>query len=211
MRVGIGLPAYGGTVCAWQGITWLTLGARLGAHPNISLAMFLPVDICGVDRARNHLLKIARDSNLDWLLMMDSDVWVEGKGDLLKMIHDAEMRKASVVGPSVIMRGAKQVPMVYKFEEKASQEIIGQKTVEGKLFEPKAGEVTEVDAIGGSCMAIHLKRTEGCYFAFTGNVSEDLEFCRQVREKGGKVLVDGRIRTCHLDRQTSIILVWEGA
>jgi hypothetical protein len=44
-----------------------------------------------------------------------------------------------------------------------------------------------------------IERTKAT-FRFTDELSEDLEFCRQVREGSGKIFVDTRVRTAHLSR-----------
>ena len=236
MRIAIGLPAYGGKVVSHQGMTWIRLGSQLGLHPKCQVISFMTVDICGVDRARNYLLQQAREAKADWLLSIDSDVWID-RGDLFQMIEDGEKMEAAVIGPPVMMRGAVQKPMVYRFVNKIrpcvsdvckraeghSGECIydqekavvadgldqnRQRTVEGHLVDVEHRKVSEVDAIGGSCLAINLHRIGQSQFCFTPTISEDLEFCRQVKEIDGKILVDGRIRTCHMDR-TSSILVWE--
>lgn len=209
MRIAIGLPAYGGKVVSHQGMTWIRLGSQLGLHPDCQVIGFMPVDICGIDRARNYLLQQAREAKADWLLMIDSDVWID-RGDLFQMIEDGEKMGAAVIGPPVMMRGAVQKPMVYRFKRLARMNVSDgsvEAHVEGVLHDVEAGKVSEVDAIGGSCLAINLHRIGQSQFCFTPAISEDLEFCRQVKEIGEKILVDGRIRTCHMDRSSSI-LVW---
>ncbi len=56
----------------------------------------------------------------------------------------------------------------------------------------------DVDAIGAACMAINLQLLGDAVFQFTDTLSEDLEFCRQIKEQGGKILVDTSVKTAHL-------------
>jgi hypothetical protein len=193
---------------------WLELGSALAqSFERFELAMFGYVDISPVDRARNMLMARAMLASADWLLMVDADTWVESATSaadaglsLLRMISDADRAGATVVGAPVVCRTTalddKPKLSVWHGVVQTTQTANpdGLLAVRYQAATSVFG-VGECDAIGAACMAINLHKVGDAHFAFTPDLSEDLEFCRQVRAMGGKIIVDGRVRTGHLARQ----------
>lgn len=196
IKLGIGTPAYGGNITSRQSQMWFDIGKQAVAWGDrISVEKILNIDTCGIDRARNILVAKAMQFNLDWLLMIDADTWGDGSG-LLRMILAANEQNAAVVAAPVFLRGApgdafrlnvyRYLGQLDRYESYSSLEF------------DAAASTFKVDAVGAALMAINLRKIGFATFKFTDRLSEDLEFCRQVRENGGKILVDKRVETGHL-------------
>lgn len=221
LKLAIGLPAYGGQVSAHHARMWLELGNVLGASSDrFQLIGFNYLDMNPIDRARNFLLADAMRRGADWLFMIDADTWIVGDQhedagfQLLRMISDAERREAAIVMAPVMARQVdptKRTVMAYRVAGEANPSI---DSVDGRgqghtpitLADEKRGLV-EVDAGATACMAIDLHQANNrgmAIFQFTPELSEDLFFCKTVREHGGKIFVDTRVRTAHLSRPAPI-------
>lgn len=217
IRLAIGIPAYGGQVSAAHAQMWLELGAMLrSSNERFVLGMMGYADVNGVDRARNYLVAAAMIKNCDWLLMVDADTFVEadrGAGDadagfmLLRMISDAARVNATIVSAPVIRRVAasdKREFAVYRQIDPTEGRPSGHEPMlKAEMItslSAATGPLHEVFAVGAACMAIDLHKIGDSMFKFTETLSEDLEFCRQIRELGGKILVDKRVRTGHMSR-----------
>lgn len=198
IRLAVGLPSYGGRVSTEHCRMWLEMGHTLAcSERRFEFKHFEYVDVCGIERARNALVAKAMVEGASWLLMIDSDTWVEGGADgagvaLLRMISEAQKAGAALVGAPVVRRRLQHEPgsfLVYK---------------NGPDGKPFAAVITkqlfEIDAIGAACIAMDLEKIGNAVFRFTDALSEDLEFCRQIREAGGKIMCDGRVQTAHLSR-----------
>jgi len=213
LRLAIGIPAYGGRITAEHAKMWLEFGNVLAqSHERFELVMQGFVDLQPVDRARNMLLARAMLTRADWLLMIDADTWVESDTPhcdaglfLLRMISDADRAGATVVGAPVVCRTTDR-------DEKLKLSVWHRvaDTTEADHDRQRLQAATSVfgvgecDAIGAACMAINLHKIGEACFAFTPELSEDLEFCRQVKMAGGKIIVDGRVRTGHLSRSHAL-------
>ena len=105
LRLAVGIPAYRGQICAAQSIMWAQFGGACARVPdNVQVVMFVHVDTCGIDRARNALVQQAIVARADWLLMVDSDTFAVAGKDLLRMILERPAG-AAVVGAPVVRRG----------------------------------------------------------------------------------------------------------
>lgn len=201
LNLAVGVPAYGGKLVSEHARMFLELGNSLAcSSERFELVMFATADINGVDRARNFLLAGAMIKSADWLLMIDADTWVESNDVsvdagflLLRMISDADRAEATIVSAPVILRAVAKpdnssLPMAIYSETEAGHIAVTQ-AVSGQAY-----------AVGAACMAINLHKIAEAKFQFTDDLSEDLDFCRQIRGLGGKIIVDARVRTGHLSR-----------
>ena len=194
IRLGVGLPAYKGLVCSAHPKMWMQFGSAINKNsPLVRLEAFFDVDICGIDHARNAILDTCRAGELDWALMVDSDTWVDHGRSLLTMILDADAADATMVGCPVVMKDERQAN-VFRYNE------------EGRLRPSSSiGGLFEVDGIGGAIIAVNLKKSGKAHFKFTDRTGEDLEFCHQVRQGGGKILCDSRIKTLHVSKPDILV------
>ena len=112
LSVLVGIPAYGGLARAEQTAMWFELGhAFATAEDRFRFAGIKLIDSQPIDRVRNLLIAEARQRQVDWLLMIDTDVWIDGTDEepagyqLLRMISEADRRGAAIVGAHVQRRG----------------------------------------------------------------------------------------------------------
>jgi len=214
IRLGIGIPAYGGYVHAEHAQMFTELGAMLArSESRFELKMQGYVDIQPVDRARNFLLAHAMNAGCDWLFMIDADTFVKpDRSDesidagfaILRMISEADRAGATIVAAPVLKRIARptdrQEFTVFAKADPTPERPSGCRPLTSLFEIVDGGPFGKAHAVGTACIAINLHKIGESMFAFTDVLSEDLEFCRQVRELGGKILVDTRVRTAHMTR-----------
>jgi GT2 family glycosyltransferase len=198
IRLAFGIPAYGSKIAADHAKMWISMGAALLADHRFEFGAFITMDICGVDKARNFLIAYAMKESCDWLLMIDADTWVSKGSLLLQMIRDADVLGATIVGAPVYRRvETKEQLNAYVWKD-------------GKLVAPYfigKDMITEVDGIGAAVMAMNLHKIGDASFKFTDELSEDLDFCKQIQMRGGHVYCDLRVDTHHV--KTSV-MSWPG-
>lgn len=201
LRLTIGIPAYGGQISANHAAMWLDFGVGYSStwRERFEVRTIVHVDVNGTHVARNRLLQVAHECGADWLLMIDADTWVLGNVSvsLLRMIDEADHDLIAVVAAPVRMR---QPP----------HEIAAWRRIDDQAFpvaEPLQRGFNEVDEVGAACMAVnmHAVNQANARFEFTEALSEDREFCRQMRAAGHRICVDGRVRTGHLSKPPPLL------
>lgn len=221
LRLAIVSPAYGGVIAAEQARMWADFGNIAGAsNDRFRLTAMGYVDVNPVSRARNQAIMQAALLSSDWLLMIDADTWVVDNGDetagfqLLRMISDAARAKAVLVSAPVVLRATQeqmqQGPDAYHLA------VYDPPSEDGKYngkplawLREQSRALTSVFAVGAACFALHVPTiTESMLlYEFTKDLSEDLDFCRQIREKcgDGKILLDPRVATGHRSRSFPLL------
>jgi hypothetical protein len=205
----IALIAYGGQVTSNQALMWLTLGSSLQDRRRFRLIQSNTWDINPVDRARNVALASAMAADADWLLMLDADVFAQrglsgqsGGWALLNMIDDADAAGFDVVAAPVVRRLNAPLPMVYRLRV-ADNWLL---PIENIDLETEPRGLVPIDAAATAIMAINLHAVGEASFRFVEagpnqqGLSEDLEFCRQMKAQGRKIACDTRIVTGHMAR-----------
>lgn len=215
LKISLGVPAYGSMVHAGHIRMWAEIGNTIGASPDrFQLTDLGYVDLNGIDRARNWLLAKAFKLGADWLVMIDADTWIESVGaedagfQLARMVSDADRAGAIIVGAPVARRGAERHEvMVYRGDPRSSKP--GQ--LEPISVEELGRGLKPVDALATAVFAVKITAIGECRFAFTDELSEDLDFCAQVRNHAAfhrpltpAILVDTRVNTRHLSRPFAI-------
>lgn len=222
IKLAIGVPAYGGRVSMEHARMWITLGRALCASAErFTLGMEGFVDVAGIDRARNILLAHAMRIGCDWLFTIDADTWVEAYPDspvtagemILRMISDADRAGYAIVAGGVVRRStdglrgvmATRGVMAYKTLDEHGR-YNGEMSIERfrteRALSTKTSGLVEVEAVATACIAMNLHKVNeaNATFRFTDKLSEDLEFCRQMRAAGHRIALDTRVRTAHLSR-----------
>lgn len=212
IKIAVALPHYGGKCDSHHAEMWAAFAATaIDNRDRFQVVRFTIVDVCGIDRARNECVRRARDADADWLLMIDADTWVEDGGDLVQMISNGHKLGATIIGAAVQRRRNESDlgPTMMVYRQKLPGEVVsipaqqlrhpGTKHAhEERLHCTSLLGVVEVDAIATACIAINMRHVEfmdAPVFRFTDIESEDIDFCRRVREmRGGwiKVGVDGK-------------------
>lgn len=208
LKLFIGVPAYGGFVRSETIKMWLELGRSIAeAGDRFELIGIANLDTQPIDRARNFLVAHAMQANADWLLMIDADTWVESITmpdgietagfQLLRMISQADRANVAVVGAPVQRRGGEGLNVT-------GVPLVGPKISLRVKDPPMLPELRSCDSIGAAIMAIRLDKIGEITFKWTDTLGEDLNFCKDVREAGGRIYVDGRVKSAHMDRPTPL-------
>ena len=197
MRVTLGIPTLGdvnGSLYA----SHLALAASMGSKVD---AMIVP-SVFGISphsRAREVVIEKAIDFNSDYLLFLDSDM-VPPANAFHRLLETLERTKASMVAGHFYRRR-------YPFT------LTWFKTVDGKNIEVSAEpevDFAEIDSCGLACNLIDIKwvreHLEKPFF-FIGEkkingqsefVWEDAWFCHKIKEAGGLIVGDARVRVGHM-------------
>lgn len=194
IRLALAIPAYKDAVTVKQAGMWLEIGQALAEYGDqITLSGLITVDTCGVDRARNYLLAHAMKINADWLLMVDSDTWANGR-DLLRMIIACAARGAAICGAPVYRRGFTENSLNVYRKTASGLRVCDESDLEALPV------IFDAAAIGAAVMAVNLHKIGDEVFKFTDTQSEDLYFCERIRMIGGDILVDKRVSTGHMGK-----------
>lgn len=215
IKLGIGLPAYGGKISAEHARMWLEVGHALAASSGRFVLTMLPsiVDVCQVDKARCMLVDAAIEAQCDWLLMLDADTWVAEGYQLLVMISEAERQGSHVVVGAVPRRNTDGTRELMAYQAWAGEVTSGIAAVTDAGLQIAATDLIPITEAATACMAINLpfvtKHLARPWFRFTETASEDRDFCRRINHAGGVIVVDRRVQTRHLNRPA--VLTWDGA
>jgi len=203
IRLALGIPAYGGKIVAEQARMWMELGNVLGGSPRFELAWQGYIDVNPISKARNQIASEARSADADWLFSIDADTWVEGDSIddagvmILRMISEAERAGAWLVSAPVVKRSTESdADTLAIYNESGETLSVGGLRKLAKI----ASQLVDTDAVGAACFAVDLKQTKDIKYRFADDLSEDLDFCRTIRNMGGRVMVDLRVTTAHLSR-----------
>jgi hypothetical protein len=215
IKLAVAIPAYGGQVDAGHCGTFLSLGHALAASEDRwDLVSWQVLDCNPVAVARNIAMAGALAAGADWLLMLDADTTCEGPRDdvptggyfLLEMISSGQRLrelegKIAAVGAAVASRRHGR-PMVW----------VEDSEIPGSFTEcATGGGLREISRIATACVAVNLGWIRDCWpdppwftHAFSHKsivaVGEDVWFCDEARARGGKIYVDGRVKTEHVMR-----------
>lgn len=167
-----------------------------------------------VDRARNQLVQMALDDNMDYILFIDSDIlfWTGYIEELIKMAE----KGAKVASGLYFQKRPPYVPMVMKLNEDGTHSVI--KDIEDKYLMTDTLHhyfTVEVDAVGlGFCIikAEIFKQMPYPWFKFEWknsecvcggmhglmyNVGEDVYFCNQLNRLGIKITLNKQLICMH--------------
>lgn len=202
IKLAVGLPHYRGSCSFEHCRMWMEFGAVINeSSERFKLVSFALVDECGIDRARNKCMQHAQEADADWLLMIDADTWVSDGGDLLQMISDADKIDATIAGAAVPRRNIDGQHTLMVYAAPVAGELISltaagifNRAAEVEFEQIGLRTLAPVDAMATACMAINLRHAEFLdrpFFRFTNTESEDIDFCRRIREmRGGYMIVD---------------------
>lgn len=149
---------------------------------------------CDLVWLRNTTLDKAIEGGFDWLFSQDADVYSAAKGGPLKYLLDTAIKtNATITSPLVSLR---TVPP------------------KANAWPVKIGEVYEAEKVGTGMVLLNLNLIRDWYSDYKGPcfartydtdkgvhqaVGLDIFFSYVVRQHGGKIVIDGRIPTTHVD------------
>jgi GT2 family glycosyltransferase len=165
---------------------------------------FLCVKGLPVKDAREHLAKEALKAKSKYLWFVDDDT-IPPPNTLRRLVYILENN------PDVMVAGG-----VYVCKADPPTPVVFRKTGLGPFWHWKVGEVFEVESMGAGCMLINcevFKHLTPPYFPWpeefsdevngkSNAVSEDVSFCRKVREAGFRIAAHGGILCDHFDVTT---------
>ncbi len=199
----LGIPAYRGNVHGGHLEQMMSLcGATFAAQGMLSFVGLVRPDTCSVDRSRNHIVSHALKAKAHAVLMCDADTYHPIAADLVKMMAAANDRHAAVIAAPVKLRGKPGWNVLARRPDEAPAEFVAP--------EHWKGRIAEVERIGTACMAINLNwirdhwpeqpwfQTRHLSGGDPRSIGEDINFCDQVRDRGGTILADGRFEPIHV-------------
>ena len=196
----IAAPSYDGTITVWHASA-LSETCKLGLTKEINVyCIYMSYDSL-VQRARNDIVQLALDQQVDDLVFIDCDVdWTPE--DFFKLLeYDVD-----VVGGIYPKKGdtedypVKALNQNLKFEENGLIEVEGIATGFLRLTR-KALQTVSDDSI--EYTESHKPKPIKMVFDITVDekgelISEDIVFCRKWRKLGGKVWLDPSIKLSHV-------------
>jgi len=147
--------------------------------------------------SRNLIVKGALRENADWILMWDSDIQVKDNRFLEFLIETAYKNDAAVVGLPCRLKSPTEIKFNFAMKTHDKGYV---------NFSELPPEPREVDVIGTGVMLINMGWLRknwpiGPWFTVidteSGSFPEDWTFCEWVKSRGGKVMVDPRVKTVH--------------
>lgn len=159
-----------------------------------------------VDEARNTIVDMALQQKAEYLFFIDDDV-ICPKYTVLALGNILEKQKDEGV---MVATG------IYCTKNFSPSPVIYKDGVSGNYWDWEVNQEFEVDACGAGCMLVNMKVFENLkkpYFQFTQEykplpdgdqilnvVSEDVNFCRQVRNAGFKIMAHGAVLCQHYNQ-----------
>ena len=195
MKVALVSPDYGGTCTTANKFThgsdreWL----QANGHQHFTFG----TDAVDISTVRNKAMHHALDNGCDRLLMVDSDVAVEGGQSALQyLMPTMTERDAALAGIPVLLRRAEQLP-----DGRWKNTVNCSPIFAGEVYQGRV-------ATGILLIDLHqvCKLPEPWFFDTRNEqntertVTQDMYFCDKVREAGLKVYVDFRAPTIHRAR-----------
>jgi hypothetical protein len=165
---------------------------------------YAPVHGKDIDEARNAIVELAMKHEIKYLFFLDDDV-TPTKNVIAKFVYYLEQphhKDVMVLGGIYCSKTDPPVPLVFKQTDGSS----------GPSYDWKMGDVFECEGLATGCMMIRMElfsQLEKPFFKTvdepstptTGTtvVTDDLYFCKKVREKGFKIVADSNIWGLHWD------------
>lgn len=189
MKVLIGIPTRGMVSMDWA-LSLAALQAPAGVEIHRREIQGAPID-----HMRNTLAEMVLREGFDYIFFNDDDTCVPERG-LIQLMS----RNLDVVSGLYYTRHQPIEPLMYRETDKGRW----------RITDYSIGQLLEVDHVGAGCLLIKrevLEKVGYPWFRWTAHdatlpnrdrFSEDLFFCRRVREAGLKVHMDTSVRCVHV-------------
>lgn len=145
-----------------------------------------------IDENRNNLVKKVLELDIDYLLMIDTDMVFKPE-DIEKI--EKHLASGLDIVSGFCRRGGDALPAIFKWDKEVGD-------YQACLVDSSG--VIEVEAVGGAFLAISKKVLESIPFPFSFLTinnkwqGEDISFCHRAREKGFKIYCDLDLKIGHL-------------
>lgn len=152
--------------------------------------------------AREKLIREARDREMDYVIQFDNDMVLPPTFAESMLMTMEEHPEIDVLGALAFMRNAPHYPVIYNTVEGYDPVLRTDYYINQYVKRYPKDTLVECDAVGfgGVCIRMDFvreKMTEP-YFMSTTQTGEDLWFCKKVKEAGGRVFMDTRIKLGHI-------------
>lgn len=153
---------------------------------------FVPIRGLPIDEARNLLAKTAIEHQSKYLFFIDDDT-APPQNALTRLIATLDSKPEAMVAAGI-----------YFSREKSPQPLVFKQEGGGPSWDWAYGEVFECSSIATGCMLVKteiFKKLEEPWFKTdpSQNLTDDIYFCRKVREAGFKIFADGGVIPIHWD------------
>lgn len=183
----------------------------LADHPGIKGIEFHPVRFeiywytaarLLTQMARERLIRTALNEEMDFILMYDDDMILPldmAQQMLMDMVRHEQI---TVLAPLAFMRNPPHYAVIYNVVKgyDAKQAMGYYINTHYKNY-PK-DKLVQCDAVGFGAACVRLdfvrEKMQAPYFMSTAQTGEDILFCTKVKEAGGTVFMDTRIKLGHL-------------
>jgi glycosyltransferase involved in cell wall biosynthesis len=191
---------------------------------------YIIIERQSVDAARNHMLKMAIEMNVDYVLFLDDDGVVPE--DTLKnfLEDDKDIVCAPIPTRNVKDNGKHNNCCFEKYDFHIGDGRTVKKYRSIESFDMSKGYLHKIDACGGACLLIkkevfttlfqryNAKPFEFIHEEYTTkehgltirNISEDMTFTERAVQEGFELWVDLRVRPVHLGKPELIRFEMEG-
>jgi len=168
---------------------FMSCSLKLETPPGAQTEVLIGGDWCG---ARNSLVKMALEREVDWLWFMDDDHAFSPK-----LLSKLLSHNLPLVTPICLQRVFPFAPVAYTSHNGTAYEPIN----------PSDHDETLVEIVAGGCAGMLIRRevllaVEEPWFEYADR-SEDIIFCEKAREKGFQLFCDTEARLGHIT--TSVV------
>lgn len=152
--------------------------------------------------ARERLLREALNGGMDFCLMYDDDMVLPATMAQDLLMDMVKYPQITVLAPLAFMRGAPHYAVMYNVIE--GFDAVQHQAYYINQFVKKypKDKLVECDAVGFGAACIRLsfvkEKMKEPYFMSTTNTGEDIWFCVNAKQHGGRIFMDTRIKLGHL-------------
>lgn len=152
--------------------------------------------------AREKFLRLAVTEGMDYVIMYDSDMVLPPDFSRQMVTVMEEHPEIDVLGALAFMRTPPHYPVIYNLIEGYDQKRHSEYFINQNVKRYPKDTLVECDAVGFGGVIINMefvrKKLIDPYFMSTTPTGEDLWFCFKVKEAGGRVFMDTRIKLGHI-------------
>lgn len=198
-KIAIGVPHHDYFTVPWRfAISFIALVADLMQEFGVDNVYILAEKGTVISEVRNNLLTRARQKNVDYLLMVDSDMTFTGT-DAKRLIGDMEQSGADLVSGLYFAGSYPCPPQIYK------DSVKHEKGVYTPIEDYPKDDLFPVDGVGmGFCLFGKKAIYDTGFNPFDRQkidgflIGEDFAFCRRAKDRGLKIMCDSGVKLGHL-------------
>lgn len=154
--------------------------------------------------AREKLVQVALQADMDYIIMYDDDMLLPGDM-VLKMLEDMEAKpEIDILGTLAFMRNPPHYPVIYSTEEGYDPRHHTTYYLNQAVKNYPREKLVECDAVGFGAVCIKMamiRKMKAPYFMSTTATGEDIMFCINAKAQAkARVFTDTRIKLGHISQ-----------